>query len=340
MSRPGSIVTGAYPMTRPRRLRQAAWSRNLVAETHLTVHDLIWPLFVVEGRQQQQEISSLPGVYRWSLDLLVPQVAKAASLGIPMVAVFPVVDPSLKNPAGSEALNPDNLINRAIRAIRQTVPEIGIMGDVALDPYTSHGHDGLFDEPSGRVLNDATVKVLVEMALGLVKAGCTVLAPSDMMDGRIGAIRQRLEAEGLDQVLILSYAVKYASGFYGPFRTAIGSAGNLGKSGKQTYQMDPANSDEALREVALDLQEGADMVMVKPAMPYLDLVRRVKDQFAVPTLAYQVSGEYAMLKAAGQMGWLDYDRVMMESLLGCKRAGADAILTYAALEIAERLKGN
>ena len=301
MSRPEFIVPGAYPTSRPRRLRQAAWSRALVAETHLTAHDLIWPIFVVEGQGQQQPIASLPGVYRWSIDRLVPEVAKAASLGIPMVAVFPVVEPSLKNPTGSEALNRDNLVSRAVRAIRQTVPEIGIMGDVALDPYTSHGHDGLFDEASGRVLNDATVEVLTEQAMGLAAAGCTVLAPSDMMDGRIGAIRQRLEAEGRDEVILLSYAVKYASGFYGPFRTAIGSAANLGKSGKQSYQMDPANSDEALREVALDLQEGADMVMVKPAMPYLDLVRRVKDSFAVPTLAYQVSGEYAMLKAAGQM---------------------------------------
>ena len=338
MPRPEYMVTTAYPASRPRRLRQAGWIRGLVAEHSLSARDLVWPVFVVEGQNQRQEIPELPGVFRLSLDRLVPAVEQAAALGIPLVALFPMVEPSLKDGQGLEATNPNNLVNRAIQAIRRAVPEIGIMGDVALDPYTSHGHDGVYDSETGRVLNDATLGRLVAQAQGLAAAGCTVLAPSDMMDGRIGAIRSAMEQGGQEDILLLSYAVKYASGFYGPFRKAIGSAANLGKSGKQGYQMDPANSDEALREVALDLAEGADLVMVKPAMPYLDIVRRVKESFAVPTLAYQVSGEYAMLKAAGQNGWLDYDRVMMESLLGCKRAGADAILSYAAVEIAARLK--
>ncbi|MCX8502318.1 MAG: porphobilinogen synthase [Alphaproteobacteria bacterium] len=338
MPRPEYMVSTAYPVSRPRRLRQAGWIRGLVAEHSLSARDLIWPVFVVEGQGQRQEIAELPGLFRYSLDQLIPAVEQAAALGIPLVALFPMVEPALKDAQGRETTNPNNLVNRAIQAIRRAVPEIGIMGDVALDPYTSHGHDGVFDPESGRVLNDATLTRLVEQARGLAAAGCSVLAPSDMMDGRIGAIRTAMEHDGHEDILLLSYAVKYASGFYGPFRKAIGSAGNLGKSGKQSYQMDPANSDEALREVALDLAEGADLVMIKPAMPYLDIVRRVKESFAVPTLAYQVSGEYAMLKAAGQNGWLDYDRVMMESLLGCKRAGADAIVTYAAVEIAERLK--
>jgi porphobilinogen synthase len=312
------------------------WSRELVAETALKPADLIWPIFVIEGSGKRQPVKTMPGVDRLSIDVAIDEVAKAAGLGIPLVALFPVVPAERKTADGREAVNPENLVCRAVRAIKRALPEIGIMCDVALDPFTTHGHDGLLIDD--RIANDETVAVLVKQALVQVEAGCDVTAPSDMMDGRIGAIRRALDAANHPDALILSYAAKYASAFYGPFRDALGSGGDLGKHGKATYQMDPANSDEALREVAADLAEGADMVMVKPGMPYLDVLRRVKDAFAVPTFAYQVSGEYAMLKAAGQAGYLDGDRAMLESLVGFKRAGADGVLTYAAVDIAKRLK--
>jgi len=312
------------------------WSRELVAETALKPADLIWPIFVIEGSGKRQPVKTMPGVDRLSIDVAIDEVAKAAGLGIPLVALFPVVPAERKTADGREAVNPENLVCRAVRAIKRALPEIGIMCDVALDPFTTHGHDGLLIDD--RIANDETVAVLVKQALVQVEAGCDVTAPSDMMDGRIGAIRRALDAANHPDALILSYAAKYASAFYGPFRDALGSGGDLGKHGKATYQMDPANGDEALREVAADLAEGADMVMVKPGMPYLDVLRRVKDAFAVPTFAYQVSGEYAMLKAAGQAGYLDGDRAMLESLVGFKRAGADGVLTYAAVDIAKRLK--
>ncbi|MBI3444375.1 MAG: porphobilinogen synthase [Magnetospirillum sp.] len=318
-----------------RRNRRDEWSRRLVSENRLTVDDLIWPVFVVEGSGVRQEIGSMPGTFRLSIDLLTEEARRAADLGIPAIAVFPSVESALKTPDAAEATNPDNLVCRAVRAIKKAVPRLGIICDVALDPYNSDGHDGLVREDY--VVNDATLDVLCRQALVQAESGCDVVAPSDMMDGRIRAIRQTLDGAGLDHVRLLSYAAKYASAFYGPFRDAVGSKSALKGGDKKTYQMDPANTDEALREVAMDLSEGADMVMVKPGMPYLDIVRRVKEAFAVPTLAYQVSGEYAMMKAAALNGWLDWDKVMLESLLAFKRAGADAILTYTAPEAARLL---
>jgi porphobilinogen synthase len=330
-----SPLSARYPAVRLRRNRRDAWSRRLVAEHRLGVADLIWPVFVLDGSGRQQAVASMPGVCRYSIDLLLPVLEEAAGLGVPAVALFPVTPDELKTADGREATNPDNLICRAVRAIKQALPELGVMCDVALDPYTTHGHDGLIEDDY--VVNDATVGVLARQALVQAEAGCDVIAPSDMMDGRIGVIRKTLDEAGFEQTRIMAYAAKYASSFYGPFRDAVGSSGALGKAGKQTYQMDPANVDEALREVALDLGEGADMVMVKPGMPYLDVVRRVKEAFAVPTFAYQVSGEYAMIKAAGERGWLDGDRAMLEALLGFKRAGADGVLTYAACDVARAL---
>lgn len=325
----------AYPRTRMRRNRRHPWSRDLVRENVLTPHDLIWPVFVHEGENTREAIPSMPGVERLSIDLLVAAAADAASLGIPAIALFPVVPPAKKTEGAEEAWNPDNLVCRAMRALSETVPQLGIVGDVALDPFTSHGQDGLVVDDY--VVNDASVEALCKQALNQAAAGCDVIAPSDMMDGRIGAIRDALDKAGHVDVSIMSYAAKYASKFYGPFRDAVGSSGQLGKGDKKTYQMDPANGDEAIREVALDLEEGADMVMVKPGMPYLDIVRRVKESFGAPTYAYQVSGEYAMLCAAGQNGWLEFDAVLMESLVGFKRAGADGILTYGAVDIARAL---
>ena len=312
------------------------FTRNLVREHRVSAHDLIYPVFVHEGTNRREAVASMPGVERLSLDLLLDKARECTELGIPVMALFPVIDSALKTPDGREALNPDGLIPRVVAALKTEVPELGIMTDVALDPYTSHGQDGLLDE-TGYILNDETTEVLVGQALAQAAAGVDIVAPSDMMDGRIGAIREALEAHGHIHTRIMAYSAKYASAFYGPFRDAVGSASNLGKSNKKVYQMDPGNTDEALREVAMDLAEGADMVMVKPGMPYLDVVRRVKDQFRVPTFAYQVSGEYAMLKAAARNGWLDHDAVMLESLLAFKRAGADGILTYFALEAARLL---
>ncbi len=329
-----------YPLGRPRRLRRDSFTRNLVREHALTPSDLIYPIFVVDGKQQRQVISSMPGVERLSLDLLLPVAEDCVKLGIPVMALFPVIEQSLKTPDGREALNPEGLVPRVIQTLKKEFPELGIMCDVALDPFTSHGQDGLPDprpQEDGYILNDATVDILVKQALTQAGAGADIVAPSDMMDGRIGAIRQALEAHHFVHTRIMAYSAKYASAFYGPFREAVGSAGNLGKSNKKTYQMDPGNANEALREVALDIAEGADMVMVKPGMPYLDIVRRVKDEFKVPTFAYQVSGEYAMLKAAAQNGWLEHDAVMMESLLAFKRAGADGVLTYFARDAARLL---
>lgn len=326
-----------FPAGRPRRLRRDAFTRNLVREHALTAHDLIYPVFVQEGEKRRDAVGSMPGVERLSLDLLLPVAEQCVALGIPVMALFPVIDAKLKTPNGDEAFNPDGLIPRVVAALKARFPELGVMTDVALDPYTSHGQDGLLDD-TGYILNDPTVEVLVKQALTQSQAGVDIVAPSDMMDGRIGAIRTALEARGDIHTQIMAYSAKYASAFYGPFRDAVGSAGNLGKSNKKVYQMDPGNSDEALREVAIDIAEGADMVMVKPGMPYLDIVRRVKDQFRVPTFAYQVSGEYAMLKAAAQNGWLDHDAVVLESLLAFKRAGADGVLTYFALDAARLLQ--
>jgi len=322
-----------FPASRPRRLRRDTFTRNLVREHAVTVNDLIYPVFVLDGANRREAVGSMPGVERLSLDLLLPVAEDCVKLGIPVMALFPVIDASLKTPDGKEALNPEGLVPRVVRALKQEFPDLGVMTDVALDPFTSHGQDGLLDD-TGYILNDATVEVLVGQALTQAEAGVDIVAPSDMMDGRIGAIRDALEAHGHVHTRIMAYSAKYASAFYGPFRDAVGSAANLGKSNKKVYQMDPGNSDEALREVAMDIAEGADMVMVKPGMPYLDIVRRVKDEFRVPTFAYQVSGEYAMLKAAAQNGWLDHDAVMMESLLAFKRAGADGVLTYFAREAA------
>ncbi len=323
-----------FPATRMRRKRQAPWVRTLVRETALTPADLIWPLFVQDGPDEEEPVPSMPGVNRLSVNKAVAAAKRARDLNVPAIALFPNTDPGLRDETGSEAINPDNLVCRTVKAIKDAVPEIGVMCDVALDPYTSHGQDGLME--GDQVINDASVEQLVGQALNQADAGCDIIAPSDMMDGRIGAIRDALEGNGHENVLIMSYAAKYASAFYGPFRDAVGSAGNL-KGDKRTYQMDPGNSDEALHEVGLDLQEGADLVMVKPGMPYLDIVRRVKDEFGVPTYAYQVSGEYAMLMAAAQNGWLDEEKVIAESLLGFKRAGADGILTYFAPRMAEAL---
>ncbi len=319
-----------------RRNRRDAWSRALVSEHALSVTDLIWPVFVTEGKAQRSEIPSMPGVFRLSVDLAVEEAQAARELGIPAIALFPVTDPKWKTDDAREALNPENLMCRTMRAIKKATGDIGIVGDVALDPYTSHGHDGLIKD--GHIVNDETVEVLRKQAVLQAQAGCDIVAPSDMMDGRIGAIRDALDEAKLSHTRLLSYAAKYASAFYGPFRDAIGSKANLGQGDKRTYQMDPANTDEALREVALDLDEGADMVMVKPGMPYLDIVRRVHETFAVPTLVYQVSGEYAMLKGAAERGWLDGERVILESLLAFKRAGACGILTYAAVEVAKALR--
>ena len=332
---PDFLPPTSFPHTRLRRPRQAPWSRKLVAEHTLTVGDLIWPLFVIEGSQCRQDIASMPGVQRLSIDLLVEAARQAVDLGIPAIAIFPSVDPSLKTPDGREATNPDNLVCRAVRAVKKAVPGLGIICDVALDPFNSDGHDGLVID--GDVHNDASVEILAKMAVVQAEAGCDMIAPSDMMDGRIRALRQSLDHHNLSHVQIMSYAAKYASAFYGPFRDAVGSGGAL-KGDKKTYQMDSANTEEAIREVALDIAEGTDMVMVKPGMPYLDVIRRVKDAFGVPTFAYQVSGEYAMMKAAALNGWLDWDRVITESLLCFKRAGADAVFTYAAPEVAKVLK--
>ena len=326
-----------YPLSRPRRLRRDTFTRNLVREHQLSCSDLIYPVFVLEGQGLVQDVASMPGVQRRSLDQLLPVAEQCVALGIPVMALFPVLGSAGKTPDGREAANPDGLVPTVVAALKKRFPELGIMTDVALDPYTSHGQDGLLDD-TGYVLNDETIEVLVQQALVQAQAGVDIVAPSDMMDGRIGAMREALEAQRLIHTRIMAYSAKYASSFYGPFRDAVGSAGNLGKSNKKVYQMDPGNSDEALREVALDIAEGADMVMVKPGMPYLDIVRRVKDEFRVPTFAYQVSGEYAMLKAAALNGWLDHDAVMMESLLAFKRAGADGVLTYFALDAARLIR--
>jgi porphobilinogen synthase len=327
----------AFPASRPRRLRRDAFTRALVREHRLAAEDLILPVFLLDGTRQVQDVASMPGVQRRSLDALFAVAEDCVRLGVPVMALFPVIEPALKTPDGIEATRPDGLVPRAVRALKERFPQLGLLTDVALDPYTSHGQDGLLDE-RGYILNDATVAVLRQQARVQAEAGVDIVAPSDMMDGRIGAIRAELEQHGLIHTRIMAYSAKYASAFYGPFRDAVGSAANLGKSDKKTYQMDPGNSDEALREVALDIAEGADMVMVKPGMPYLDIVRRVKDEFRMPTFAYQVSGEYAMLKAAAANGWLDGDAVMMESLLAFRRAGADGVLTYFALEAARKLR--
>ncbi|MBU6224269.1 MAG: porphobilinogen synthase [Burkholderiales bacterium] len=329
-------MTTPFPLSRPRRLRRDDFTRRLVRENALSVNDLIYPVFVLEGEKRRESVASMPGVDRVSLDLLLHVAEECVQLGIPVMALFPVISANLKTPDGKEATNPKGLIPHVVSTLKKHFPNLGIMTDVALDPYTSHGQDGLLDE-TGYILNDITVEVLKQQALTQANAGVDIVAPSDMMDGRIGAIRNALEANGHIHTRIMAYSAKYASAFYGPFRDAVGSAANLGKSDKKTYQMDPGNTDEALREVGLDIAEGADMVMVKPGMPYLDVVRRVKDEFKVPTFAYQVSGEYAMLKAAAQNGWLDHDAVMMESLLAFKRAGADGILTYFALDAAKKL---
>ena len=330
-------MTTPFPLSRPRRLRRDDFTRRLVREHALTVNDLIYPVFVLEGEKRRESVASMPGVDRVSLDLLLHVAEECVQLGIPVMALFPVISSNLKTPDGKEATNPIGLIPHVVSTLKKHFPNLGIMTDVALDPYTSHGQDGLLDE-TGYILNDITVEVLTQQALTQANAGVDIVAPSDMMDGRIGAIRNALEEHGHIHTRIMAYSAKYASAFYGPFRDAVGSAANLGKSDKKTYQMDPGNTDEALREVGLDIAEGADMVMVKPGMPYLDIVRRVKDEFKVPTFAYQVSGEYAMLKAAAQNGWLDHDAVMMESLLAFKRAGADGILTYFAMDVAKKLK--
>lgn len=326
-----------FPAHRPRRMRRDDWSSRLMQENHLSTDDLIYPVFLLEGTNQSQVVASMPGINRVSLDLLFNVAEECIALGIPVMALFPVIDASLKTPDGKEAFNPNGLVPNAVRELKKRFPNLGIMTDVALDPYTSHGQDGVLDE-QGRILNDETTAILVQQAVAHAQAGVDIVAPSDMMDGRIGKIREALEQKSLIHTRIMAYSAKYASAFYGPFRDAVGSAQNLGKADKKTYQMDCGNTDEALREVALDINEGADMVMVKPGMPYLDIVRRVRDEFNYPTYAYQVSGEYAMLKAAAQNGWLDHDAVMMESLLAFKRAGADGILTYFALEAARLIK--
>ncbi len=331
-------LNAPYPSTRMRRMRRDDFSRRLMRETEITPSDFIYPVFVLEGTGEREAVASMPGIERMSIDLLVQEAKEIHALGIPAMALFPVTPPEAKSEDAREAFNPDGLAQRAVRALKDAVPELGVMTDVALDPFTTHGQDGLIDA-SGYVLNDETVEVLVKQALSHAEAGADIVAPSDMMDGRIGAIRSVLEANGQIYTRIMAYSAKYASSFYGPFRDAVGSAANLGAGNKYTYQMDPANSDEALREIALDLQEGADMVMVKPGMPYLDIARRVKDGFGAPTFVYQVSGEYAMLMAAAQNGWLDEQAVVMESLVCIKRAGADGILTYFAKRAAQWLNG-
>jgi porphobilinogen synthase len=332
-----SIITGQYPATRMRRMRRDPFSRALMRENTVTASDLIYPVFILDGENQRQQVASMPGVERVSVDLLMGVAEECVALGIPVLALFPVIDASLKTYDGVEATNPDGLVPRAVRRLKQQFPQLGILTDVALDPYTTHGQDGLPDE-TGYIVNEKTIEMLTRQALAQAEAGVDIVAPSDMMDGRMGVIRNALEEKGFIHTRLMAYSAKYASAFYGPFRDAVGSAANLGKADKNTYQMDPANIDEALREVALDLAEGADMVMVKPGMPYLDVVRRVKDEFKVPTFAYQVSGEYAMLKAAALNGWLDHDKVMMESMMAFKRAGADGVLTYFALDVARKLK--
>ena len=327
---------GEYPATRMRRNRMKAFSRRLVAENSISTDDLIWPLFVIEGTNCAEAIASMPGVNRWSIDRLIDQAGLALSLGIPAIAIFPSVDPAQKDAAGSLARDSNNLVCRAVAAVKSAHPDLGIICDVALDPFTDHGHDGLFVD--GQILNDETIAILCELAVHQANAGCDIIAPSDMMDGRVGAIRTALDAAGHQDIQIMAYAAKYASGFYGPFREAVKAGSQLGSSSKATYQMDPANGDEALHEIALDLAEGADIVIVKPGMPYLDILHRTKTKFGVPCVAYQVSGEFAMLCAAAQNGWLDRDRVMMESMLAFKRAGADAILTYFAPDIAKILQ--
>jgi porphobilinogen synthase len=332
---------GAFPSIRMRRMRRDDFSRRLMRESVLTANDFIYPVFVLDGSDRVEAVPSMPGVERMTLDRLLKTAERALTLGIPALALFPVIDAGGKTPGAEEAWNPDGLVPRVVARLKRELPELGVICDVALDPYTSHGQDGLIDpdDPTGYVLNDETLEALAKQALIQAQAGADVVAPSDMMDGRIGRIRAELDAHRLIHTRILAYSAKYASSFYGPFRDAVGSSANLGKGNKYTYQMDPANSDEALREVALDLEEGADMVMVKPGLPYLDIVRRVKERFGVPTYAYQVSGEYAMLKAAAQNGWLDGQACMMEALLSFKRAGADGILTYCAIEAAELLRG-
>jgi porphobilinogen synthase len=330
-------ITAEFPAVRMRRMRRDAFSRAMMREHTITSADLIYPVFVLDGENRREKISSMPDVERLSVDLLLGVAEECVTLGIPAMALFPLIDPALKTPDGIEATNPEGLIPRTVRALKKNFPELGILTDVALDPYTSHGQDGVINS-DGYVLNDETCALLVRQALTQAEAGVDIVAPSDMMDGRIGAIRRALESHHYVGTRIMAYSAKYASAFYGPFRDAVGSTGNLGKSDKATYQMDPANSNEALREVGLDLAEGADMVMVKPGMPYLDIIRRVKDEFKVPTFAYQVSGEYAMIKAAAQNGWLDHDKVMMEAMMAFKRAGADGVLTYFAPDIARHLK--
>lgn len=327
----------SYPYSRPRRMRKDEFSRRLMRENVLTSNDLIYPVFVLDGENRVEEVASMPGVKRQSIDVLLKTAAECMQLGIPAIALFPVVDTDKKSLDAAEAFNPEGLVQRTVRALKQAFPELGVITDVALDPYTTHGQDGLIDA-SGYVLNDETIEVLVKQAISHANAGADIVAPSDMMDGRVGQIREALESTHHIHTKILAYSAKYASAFYGPFRDAVGSAASLGKGNKYTYQMDPANSDEAMQEVALDISEGADMVMVKPGMPYLDIVRRVKDEFGVPTFAYQVSGEYAMLKAAVQNGWLDERACVLESLLAFKRAGADGILTYFAMDAARWLK--
>ncbi|RYE68136.1 MAG: porphobilinogen synthase [Oxalobacteraceae bacterium] len=331
------ITPNAYPAVRMRRMRRDPFSRALMRENTVTASDLIYPVFILDGENQRQQVASMPGVERVSVDLLLKVAEEAVALGIPVLALFPVVDASLKTYDGVEATNPEGLIPRAVKALKGAFPQLGLMTDVALDPYTTHGQDGLPDE-NGYIVNEKTIAMLIRQAMAQAEAGVDIVAPSDMMDGRIGAIRVALEEQNLIHTRIMAYSAKYASAYYGPFRDAVGSAANLGKADKNTYQMDPANTDEALREVALDIAEGADMVMVKPGMPYLDVVRRVKDEFKVPTFAYQVSGEYAMLQAAFQNGWLDKDKIIMETMMSFKRAGADGVLTYFALDVARRLK--
>lgn len=333
-----TIPYGRFPQRRLRRMRRDDFSRRLVRESRLSADDLILPVFVLDGERAVQPVPSMPGVCRRSVDELLPIIEQALTLGVPAVTLFPVIEAPLKSPGAEEAYNPDGLVPRCVRAVKARFPEMGVVTDIALDPYTSHGQDGLVDA-SGYVMNDETIAVLEKQALAHAEAGADVVAPSDMMDGRVGALRRALDARGRIHTRILAYSAKYASSFYGPFRDAVGSGANLGKGDKSTYQMDPGNSDEALHEIALDLEEGADMVMVKPGMPYLDIIRRVKDTFGVPTFAYQVSGEYAMLQAAAGHGWIDGPACMMESLLAFKRAGADGILTYFALDAARRLRG-
>jgi len=331
-----TTLTGRYPHARPRRLRFNDFSRRLMRENILTANDLIYPVFVIEGENKREPIASMPDVERLSIDLLIEEAKTIAKLGVPAIAIFPVVGAAKKSDLAEEAYNPEGLAQRTVRALKAAVPELGVITDVALDPFTSHGQDGLMND-DGYIVNDETVEVLVKQAVSHAQAGADIVAPSDMMDGRIGAIREALEAEGYRNTLILAYSAKFASSFYGPFRDAVGSAGNLGSGNKYSYQMDPANSDEALHEVALDLQEGADMVMIKPGLPYLDIVRRIKDEFKAPTYIYQVSGEYAMLKAAGQNGWIDEKACVLEALTSMKRAGGDGILTYYAKDVAQWL---